>query len=79
MIANLISENAVVVSGSGPQSASTHHTTNPKERIKAFTLEFDEAVKIQTTCSVPDVDLRASLKAKVKELILTPYIYFYNQ
>lgn len=79
MIANLISDNAVVVSGSGPQSASSHHAASAKERIKAFTLEFDEAIKIQTSCSVPDTELRSSLRAKVKESILTPYIYFYNQ
>ena len=79
MIANLISENAVVVSGSGPQSSSSHHAANAKERIKAFTLEFDEAAKIQSSCSVPDVDLGALLRAKVKELIFNHYIYFYNQ
>lgn len=81
MIANLLAESAVVVSGPGHLAAQHNTTTNssPKERIKAFTLEFDEAVKIQTNCSVPDIELRTLLRDKVKELVFTPYIYFYNQ
>ncbi len=79
MIANLISENAVVVTGSGPRSGASQQNASAKDRLKAFSLEVDEAIKIQTSCSVPDLDLRGSLKSKVHELVLPPYIYFYNQ
>ena len=85
MIANLItSENTNQLTM--PQSARSTHSTHSnsaashvKDRLKAFTLEFDDAVKIQSALSVPDLELRASLVEKVKQLILQPYIYFYNQ
>lgn len=85
MIANLITSentNQLIM----PQSARSTHSTSStagashvKDRLKAFTLEFDDAVKIQSALSVPDLELRASLVDKVKQLILQPYIYFYNQ
>lgn len=83
MIANLIAEGAQLVntSGAGPVSARSTASAHAsaKDRIKAFTLEFDEAIRTQSACSVPDLELRSQLKEKVKELISVPYIYFYNQ
>lgn len=81
-IASLISESAqVVTTGSGdPGSArSTNAHASAKDRIKAFTVEFDDAVKTQSACSVPDLELRASLREKVTAAVIPPYIYFYNQ
>ena len=78
MIANLItseSSNQLQTSANTPSPAKSA----PKDRLKAFTLEFDESVRVQQACSVPDAELKTELKSKIKELITAPYILFYNQ
>ena len=77
MISNLLSSDssAKTVSSNAPISARS----SPKDRLKAFTVEFDEAARIQQACTIPDSDLKVELIAKIKETILQPYIIFYNQ
>ena len=80
MIANLISsESSKTVSQSTTTPSSTSTRSSPKDRLKAFTLEFDESVRIQQACAVPDFDLKSELLTRIKETILPPYILFYNQ
>lgn len=82
MIANLISSDSakqLQTTTQNNQSNPSSARSAPKDRLKAFTLEFDEAARIQQACAVPDVDLRTELRAKVKESILPVYIIFYNQ
>ena len=93
MIANIItsSDASKLLSSSTTTTATTTTTTTitattpltprsiPKDRLKAFTLEFDESVKIQRAASVPDVELRDELRGKIKDIVLGGYIIFYNQ
>lgn len=81
MIANIIiSESSKQLQSSSSSSAAAAAAkSSPKDRLKAFTLEFDEAVKVQQACSVPDGDLKNELKSRIKDLITSPYIIFYNQ
>ena len=77
MISNLISSDSLknISSSSAPISARS----SQKDRLKAFTLEFDESVRIQQTCTIPDSELKIELISKIKETILQSYILFYNQ
>lgn len=78
MIANVISsESSKQLSTSSAHPATAK--SSPKDRLKAFTLEFDDAIAVQQNCSVPDGELKTELKSKIKELISPPYIIFYNQ
>lgn len=83
MIANLItsSDTSKLLTSSTSTSTSTPLTPRsiPKDRLKAFTLEFDESVKVQRAASVPDVELRGELRSKIKDIVLGGYIIFYNQ
>lgn len=81
MIAALITSESSKNLSTGSVSASTPSSakSSPKDRLKAFTLEFDEAVKVQQACAVPDLDLRNELKGCVKDTIMSGYIIFYNQ
>jgi hypothetical protein len=65
-----------------PTSARSQGSTSstvPKDRLKAFTAEFDDAVRVQQACAVPDVELRDQLRKGVRDMITPAYIYFYNQ
>lgn len=77
MIANLLSSDSTktITTSSAPISARS----SQKDRLKAFTLEFDESVRIQQACTIPDSELKIELVTKIKETILQPYILFYNQ
>ena len=77
MIANLITTESTNIS-TGTSTPSSAKST-PKDRLKAFTLEFDDTLKVQQACAVPDLDLRTEFKTKIKEIIMTGYILFYNQ
>jgi hypothetical protein len=75
MISNLISSDSTTKN----VSSSIPARTSQKDRLKAFTLEFDESVRIQQACTIPDSELKTELITKIKEIILQPYILFYNQ
>ena len=78
MIANLISSESSKTVSQSTTPSSTSTRSSPKDRLKAFTLEFDESVRIQQACAVPDFDLKSELLTRIKETILPPYILFYN-
>ncbi|XP_022916884.2 exocyst complex component 7 [Onthophagus taurus] len=49
-----------------------------KEKFAGFNKEIEDVVKVQRGYSIPDVQLRESLKRDNKELILPKYNAFYN-
>jgi hypothetical protein len=79
MIANLISSDSSKQLTTSSSAAPLSARSSLKDRLKAFTLEFDESARIQQACAVPDADLKTELISKIKETILPSYILFYNQ
>ncbi|KAH0858407.1 hypothetical protein HID58_086668 [Brassica napus] len=45
----------------------------PKERFKMFNMQFDELHKRQSQWTVPDTELRESLRLVVAEVLLPAY------
>ena len=54
-------------------------TTPPKDRLKAFGQYWEEGMRLLTTLTIPDGDLRKSLQAQIRELIIPPLRSFYTQ
>ncbi|XP_060523354.1 exocyst complex component 7 isoform X2 [Cylas formicarius] len=50
-----------------------------KDKFAGFNREFEEISKVQRGYSVPDVELRESIKRDNKELIIPKYDAFYNR
>lgn len=53
-------------------------TLSPKDRLKTFAAEFEDLVKGQEVCAVPDTELRIKMIAKVREVVVPPFVTFYN-
>ena len=51
----------------------------PRDRLKAFAAEFEEAVKSLGYGAVPDAGLRNALREEIKKCILQPFTTFYSQ
>lgn len=51
----------------------------PKERLKAFSSELEDIVHSQEHCAVPDLQLRAILVARIRDLLVPTFVAFYNQ
>lgn len=49
-----------------------------KDKFASFNRELEECTKVQRGYSIPDPELRESLKRDNKETILPPYSKFYN-
>lgn len=49
-----------------------------RERLKAFASEWEDLVKSQAQCAVPDGELRRTLQARVQEAVLPAFTSFYN-
>ncbi|XP_018576736.1 exocyst complex component 7 [Anoplophora glabripennis] len=49
-----------------------------KEKFAGFNKEIDEIAKVQRGYSIPDIELRESIKRDNKELIIPKYNAFYN-
>lgn len=50
-----------------------------KEKFAGFNKEIDEIAKVQRGYSIPDIELRESIKRDNKELIIPKYNAFYNK
>ncbi|KAJ8966528.1 hypothetical protein NQ314_003481 [Rhamnusium bicolor] len=50
-----------------------------KEKFAGFNKEIDEIAKVQRGYSIPDIELRESIKRDNKELIIPVYNAFYNR
>lgn len=66
---------SLLVEGSTRGAASS---LSPRERLKAFASEWEELVKSQAQCAVPDGELRRTLQARVQEVVLPAFTSFYN-
>lgn len=55
------------------------HPQPPKDRLKAFGMQWEEGVKLMTTLTVPDADLRKTLQSQIKDLIMPILRSFYTQ
>lgn len=50
-----------------------------KEKFAGFNKEIDEISKVQRGYSIPDIELRESIKRDNKELIIPKYNAFFNR
>lgn len=51
---------------------------SPRDRLKAFATEWEDLIRSQQACAIPDAELKSLLIEQVHSLIHVPFITFYN-